>query len=147
MFSCSMQALSCNMWDLVPWPGIEPRLPALGAWRLSHWAIGKSLRLSLNAGNSQILISKANLLSFQTHFQLPPGCLHSLSNSPCPKRNLLKYPFFLCIPFPILYVFWTVFIQCWLHVSHLASARGIRKNKARHGSTPLHFQPRGTDYH
>ena len=27
------------MCDLVPWPGIEPRLPALGAWRLSHWAI------------------------------------------------------------------------------------------------------------
>ena len=28
--------LSCSMWDLVPWPGIEPRLPALGAWSLSH---------------------------------------------------------------------------------------------------------------
>ena len=25
-----------SMWDLVPWPGIEPRLPALGAWSLSH---------------------------------------------------------------------------------------------------------------
>ena len=24
------------MWDLVPWPGIEPRPPALGAWSLSH---------------------------------------------------------------------------------------------------------------
>ena len=22
---------------LVPWPGIEPRPPALGAWSLSHW--------------------------------------------------------------------------------------------------------------
>ena len=22
---------------LVPWPGIEPRTPALGAWSLSHW--------------------------------------------------------------------------------------------------------------
>ena len=22
--SCSMQTLSCYMWDLVPWPGIEP---------------------------------------------------------------------------------------------------------------------------
>ena len=28
--------LSCNMWDLVPWPGIKPRPPALGAWSLSH---------------------------------------------------------------------------------------------------------------
>lgn len=29
--------LSCCRWDLVPRPGIEPRPPALGAWRLSHW--------------------------------------------------------------------------------------------------------------
>ena len=28
--------LSCGMWDLVPWPGMEPRLPALGAWSLSQ---------------------------------------------------------------------------------------------------------------
>ena len=26
------------MWDLVPWPGIELRTPAFGAWSLSHWA-------------------------------------------------------------------------------------------------------------
>ena len=26
------------MWDLVPWPGIKLRTPALGAWSLSHWA-------------------------------------------------------------------------------------------------------------
>ena len=25
------------MQDLVPWPGIEPRSPALGGQRLSHW--------------------------------------------------------------------------------------------------------------
>ena len=29
--------LSYSMWDLVPWPGIEPGPPALGAWSLSHW--------------------------------------------------------------------------------------------------------------
>ena len=29
--------LSCGMWDLVPWPGIEPRLPALEALSLNHW--------------------------------------------------------------------------------------------------------------
>ena len=27
---------SYGMWNLVPWPGIESRLPALGAWSLSH---------------------------------------------------------------------------------------------------------------
>ena len=34
--SCGMQTLSCGLWDLVLWPGIEPRNPALGAWSLSH---------------------------------------------------------------------------------------------------------------
>ena len=28
---------SCGVWHLVPWPGIEPGAPALGAWSLSHW--------------------------------------------------------------------------------------------------------------
>ena len=33
----AMLGLSCSMWGLVPWPGIKPRLPALGVWSLSHW--------------------------------------------------------------------------------------------------------------
>ena len=37
IFSCSIQTLSCSMWDLVPWPGIEPGPRALGVWNLSHW--------------------------------------------------------------------------------------------------------------
>ena len=35
-FSCSMQTLSCNMWDLVPWPGVEPTPPAVGVNSSSH---------------------------------------------------------------------------------------------------------------
>ena len=35
--SCSMWPLSYNTWDLVPWPGITPRLPALGTQNFSHW--------------------------------------------------------------------------------------------------------------
>ena len=31
----------CSKWDLVPWPGIEPRPPALGVWSLSHWTTRK----------------------------------------------------------------------------------------------------------
>ena len=34
--------LHCDMWDLVPWPGVEPRSPALGALSLSHWPPGES---------------------------------------------------------------------------------------------------------
>ena len=26
---------SCSMWDLVPWPGIEPWTPAFGAWSIT----------------------------------------------------------------------------------------------------------------
>ena len=32
---CGM--FTCSMWNLVPCPGIEPRLPALGVRSLSHW--------------------------------------------------------------------------------------------------------------
>ena len=37
--SCGIEVfdLSCGAWDLVPWPGIELRLPALGVRSLSHW--------------------------------------------------------------------------------------------------------------
>ena len=41
IFSCGIQTLGCGMWDLVPWPGIEPRLPALGVQSLSHWTATK----------------------------------------------------------------------------------------------------------
>ena len=37
IFSCHLKTLSCSMWDLVPWPGMEPGPPALGAQSLSHW--------------------------------------------------------------------------------------------------------------
>ena len=35
-FSYSMWTLNCSMWNLVPWPGIKPRTPALGTRSLSH---------------------------------------------------------------------------------------------------------------
>ena len=36
-FSCGMQTLNCDMWDIVPWPGIEPGPAVLGKWSPSHW--------------------------------------------------------------------------------------------------------------
>ena len=36
---CSMQDHSCGMWDLVPWPEIQPGPPALGVQSLSRWTI------------------------------------------------------------------------------------------------------------
>ena len=41
IFSWGMWTLSCSMWDLVPWLGIKPGPPALGARGLSHWTTRK----------------------------------------------------------------------------------------------------------
>ena len=32
------------MWDLAPWPGMEPGPPALGVQSLSHWTTGDVLQ-------------------------------------------------------------------------------------------------------
>ena len=39
IFSCGMRTLSCgmNVGSTSPTPGIKPRPPASGAWRLPHW--------------------------------------------------------------------------------------------------------------
>ena len=36
-FSLLHAGFSCRMWDLIPWPEIKPRPPALGAQRLTRW--------------------------------------------------------------------------------------------------------------
>ena len=42
-----MLGLSCGIWDLVPWPGIEPEPPALGVWHLNHWTTREVLHCLL----------------------------------------------------------------------------------------------------
>ena len=47
--------LSCSTWDLVSWPGIEPRPFALGVQSLSHWTtreVPLPLPLTLELGSS-----------------------------------------------------------------------------------------------
>ena len=48
IFSCGVWTLSCSMQDLVPWPRIEPRPPALGAQSPSHWTTREFLHCSSN---------------------------------------------------------------------------------------------------
>ena len=43
IFSCDTWTLSCGMWNLVPWPGIEPWLPAPELGVLATGPPGKSL--------------------------------------------------------------------------------------------------------
>ena len=47
IFPFGMWTLSCSMWDLVPWPGIEPRPPTLETWSLSHWTHKEVLCLAI----------------------------------------------------------------------------------------------------
>ena len=62
-----MWTLSCGMWDLVPWPRIEPGPPALGAWCLGHWSPQKSPYLFLYLCRS---------LENQEHMPIPPVPIH-----------------------------------------------------------------------
>ena len=39
LFISACTNFSCGMWDLVPWPGIEPGPPEFRVWSLSHWTI------------------------------------------------------------------------------------------------------------
>ena len=48
------EIFSCSMWDLVSWPEIEPRPPALGALSLSHWTTGEVLAASACASVSPL---------------------------------------------------------------------------------------------
>ena len=41
IFSCGMRPLCWGMWNLVPWPSIKSRTPALGAQSLSQWTTRK----------------------------------------------------------------------------------------------------------
>ena len=37
VFVVACKIFNCGIWDLVPWPGIKPRPPALETWSLSRW--------------------------------------------------------------------------------------------------------------
>ena len=63
-FSWSIWTLSCNMWDLAPWSGIEPRPPALKAQTLSH---RKTREVSVLNFESSLYIKDTSLLS-NKHF-------------------------------------------------------------------------------
>ena len=41
----ALLGLTCDMWYLVPWPGIEPGIPGLGVWSLATGPPGKSLKM------------------------------------------------------------------------------------------------------
>ena len=44
----------CGMQDLVPWPGIKPEPPALGAQRLNRWTTREVPKMTLNGGRQGV---------------------------------------------------------------------------------------------
>ena len=54
---------NCSMWDLVPWPGIDSRSPALGVQSLSHWTIREDPHWTFEEG----WVSRPDLDSDSTH--------------------------------------------------------------------------------
>ena len=56
IFACGTQTLSWGIWDLIPWPGIKPWPPALGAWSLSHWITEEFLQDALLLASSFTLM-------------------------------------------------------------------------------------------
>ena len=91
IFSCSMQTLSWSMWDLVPWPGIEPWRPettgstgSTGAfWALEAGvlAYGSSWMFYLNPTLLSLLPVGNLLYTFLLSFLFCLSCLSHLSSS------------------------------------------------------------------
>ena len=111
--------LSRGMWGLVPWPGIEPRLPALGAWSLDHqgnpppdllnallWPISRSLPLHCctfwdsHQSNLQDLSHHLFTKDCLCHTGWPQWCLFNW-----PWVSLSQVPFLLPPSFKKKYLF------------------------------------------
>ena len=62
------------MWDLVPWPGIEPRSPALGAQCLIHWTTREVPESRVLKGNVYPHVC-SSIIHDSLRRQKPPKCL------------------------------------------------------------------------
>ena len=93
--SCSMWALNCCIWDLVPWPGIETGPPALGVQSLSHWTTGEVPWPDIESPVLFILCSILPSVQFSSVHSvmsgsLPPqGLQHA--RPPCPSPTPVVY--------------------------------------------------------
>ena len=59
--------LGCDLWALVPWPGIESGPPALEAWSLTHWTIREIhlkffINISFSSHSHLVLCSLWNII-------------------------------------------------------------------------------------
>ena len=95
IFSCGRRALSGGVWDLVPWLGIEPVSPALGAWRLSHWTTREVSQLLFI-----IDLVSCNLFEFISSNRFLVDSLGYSVHNTVPSVNSDSFTF--SFPFPFL---------------------------------------------
>ena len=84
---CELLVAAC-MWELVPWPGIKPRPPALGAQQsLNHWTIRevpRKVSVCLQSINSQqIFVLKTQNQSAHVVKQILQAGYRKCSNYNC----------------------------------------------------------------
>ena len=87
VFFAVSEIFSCSMWDLVPWPGIKPGPPELGAQILGHWTTrGVPGKKSLSAGFTPSSTSLPSTVTADE--QLPEGgASGSLDYEPACRRH------------------------------------------------------------
>ena len=99
--SCGMRALhlSCSLWNLVSWWGVEPKPLVWGAWSLSHWTtrdiqgipVLKSCNSSLQTKKNENLIPSFPWWNFlDSGYGTPPWKECHLFTSVFPSSLLLQ---------------------------------------------------------
>ena len=80
----ALKIFSCSMWNLVSWPGIEPRPPALGVLSLSHWTTREVPPLQIESIHKVGFgFAAFNIYSLLTtfHLRFPARCVKATSAS------------------------------------------------------------------
>ena len=65
-----MMGLSCGMWNLVPWPKIEPGTPALEGWSLSHRTAREIAMTCLDSNSDRSLCTEDWWVLSDVHWDL-----------------------------------------------------------------------------
>ena len=88
-----MSGLSCGIWYLVSWSGIELRPPALGVQSLSHWATREVLRFSWINIPSFAMCCEGNLQRMtHTHIYIYDFIIYIYSYSCSTEKRVCRAP-------------------------------------------------------
>ena len=102
--------LSCGIWDLFPWPGLEPGLPASGVQSLSHWATREVLKCFLKVEPKLFRIGE-NLATAKSK------CCGYLVNWWKSKATPFFFFFNVCVEFYSMDVLLFSWYYWWIFVS------------------------------